>query len=156
VASASSPVSRSRALWVAAAVAAVPFLVVAAMSLGSSYRPVGDAAFIDLRVRDVFSGDLPLVGVYSRYGWNHPGPVLLWALAPLNAIAGGAAWSTQLGTVLLQLGAVILAGWSAWRRGGPALVAGMACTLLLTLAALGPQVLRVPWNPYVALPALRL
>jgi hypothetical protein len=135
---------------------AIPFLVVAVMAIDRAGLPVGDYALLNLRVRDVYSAQLPLVGVYSRYGWNHPGPVLIWALAPLHALTGGASWATPVGAVLLQLGAVLVGGWSAWRRGGPALVLGAAAVMLLVIGSLGPQVLREPWNPYVALPVFAL
>jgi hypothetical protein len=138
------------------AMVALPVLIVAVMSVSSGDLPIGDYALLNLRVRDVYSGQLPLVGVYSRYGWNHPGPVLIWALAPLHALTGGATWATPVGAVLVQLGAVLVGGWSAWRRGGLALVLGAAAVLLLVIASLGPQVLREPWNPYVALPVFAL
>ena len=60
---------------------------------GRHYVPLGDEATIDLRVRDVFTSNTPLVGVYSR-GFNHPGPLLFWLLAPLSVLSGGAAWAT--------------------------------------------------------------
>lgn len=47
---------------------AIPFLVVAVMAIDGAELPVGDYALLNLRVRDVYSAQLPLVGVYSRYG----------------------------------------------------------------------------------------
>ena len=39
-------------------------------------RSIGDIALIELRARDVLSRDPPLSGVYSRYGWSHPWPLM--------------------------------------------------------------------------------
>ena len=117
---------------------------------GRAYLPTQDFAVIDLHVRDVWNGDLPLVGVYSRFGWNHPGPLLLWALAPLNALFGGAPWTTLVGHALLQVVAVVVAAWLAWKRGGLSLVLGVLAVLLLTYIAIGDFLLFQPWNPHVA------
>src|SRR5262245_57976259 len=73
-------------------VALVPVFVVIAARAGRDYLPIGDLALIDLRVRDVWSRDIPLTGAYSRFGWNHPGPLLSWLMAPLSLVTGRAAW----------------------------------------------------------------
>lgn len=62
---------------------------------------------------------LSLTGVYGRYGWNHPGPLLYYALTPLSLAAGRAAWATQVGARLLQNVAVAWGGLLALRRRGP-------------------------------------
>jgi len=131
-------------------VALVPVLVVVVGRAGRAYLPTQDFAVLDLRVRDVWSGDLPLVGVYSRFGWNHPGPLLLWLLAPLNWLFGGAPWTTLVGHAALQGIAIVGTAWTAWRRGGLAVVLGALGVVLLTYAAIGDYVLFQPWNPHVA------
>ena len=142
-----------RRRWAAVAatvVALVPVLVVVFGRAGRAYLPTQDFAVLDLRVRDVWSGDLPLVGVYSRFGWNHPGPLLLWLLAPLNWLFGGAPWTTLVGHAALQGLAIVGTAWTAWRRGGLAVVLGALGVVLLTYAAIGDFVLFQPWNPHVA------
>ena len=59
---------------------------------------------MDLRVRDVWSSDIPLTGAYSRYGWSHPGPWMYWLVAPFSLAFGQAAWATLVGSALLQGG----------------------------------------------------
>src|SRR5690242_12647411 len=49
--------------------------------LARTWYPAGDWAMIELRTLDVGTGHTPLVGPYSRYSWNHPGPLLFWLLA---------------------------------------------------------------------------
>ena len=124
--------------------------------VGRAYFPMQDAASIDLLVRDVFTAHTPLVGAYSR-GFNQPGPMMFWLLAPLSKLAGGATWATLVGGALFQ-GAVIAAtGWLALRRGGVAF-------MLTILAALGlaytsfttTQQFLEAWNPYLAFPLFLL
>ncbi len=49
------------------------FVIGAVDAVLAGWTSVSDDALIELLVRDV-PGQLPLVGVYSRYGWSHPGP----------------------------------------------------------------------------------
>jgi len=133
---------------VAVAIASVP-VVVALVALASRDAvPLPDTAIIATRVRDVFTGDSPLTGVYSRYGWNHPGPLLFYALAPLTELFGGASSATLAGAAVLQVIALLLAAWVAWRRGGVMLVLLVVTTVALTARAVGPGIYLDPWNPF--------
>src|SRR5665811_846217 len=71
----------------------LPVLVVIATRTGRDYLPVQDLAVMDLRVRDVWSVRIPLVGPYSK-GFNHPGPAYLWLIA-LPARSDGRAISQR-------------------------------------------------------------
>jgi hypothetical protein len=130
--------------------ALTPVIAVLVTRVGRPYFPMQDIASIDLLVRDVFTAHTPLVGAYSR-GFNHPGPMMFWLLAPLSAITGGATWATLVGGALFQGAAIAATGWLALRRGGVAF-------MLMILAALGlayssfateAQFLEA-WNPYLA------
>lgn len=140
----------------ATVLALLPVLVLLVTRVGRDYLPHGDIATIDLRVRDLISGDLPLLGPYSRYGWNHPGPVFFYLLAPLSAITGGAAWATLVGGALLQGLAIALSARLAWRRGGLVLVLLVLAAITLATHAIGPRILFDAWNPHVAVPFLAL
>jgi hypothetical protein len=131
-------------------------IAVVATRVGRPYLPLGDEANIDLRVRDVFTSDIPLIGTYTHH-FNHPGPMFYWALAPLNAIAGGATWATLVGGALLQGVAIALSGWLAYRLGGVLLSALVLTALALAYSAfpLGLQFLQT-WNPNVAVPFFML
>lgn len=132
--------------------ALAPVVAVVVLHTGRGYLPVQDAASIDLRVRDVFSANTPLVGPYSR-GWAQPGPALFWFLAPLSALAGGAAWATLVGAALLQGVAIVAGAWLAWRRGGLALLLLVLAMFALAYGTRPPlDVFVEPWNPHVALP----
>lgn len=80
-----------------------------ALILSRTYRTGGDWAFIELRTRDVFSGDSPLTGAWSRYGWNHPGP-LLYDLLSIPYLVTGSSWrGLWLGALTLNVAALVVA-----------------------------------------------
>jgi hypothetical protein len=136
------------------AVAFLPVAMVVVTKAGRRYVPVGDIALIDLRVRDVWSRAIPLVGPYSRLGWNHPGPAMFWLIAPLSGLFGRPAWATLVGGVLIQGVAIVAIGRLAWRKGGLPLVAAALAINGLAYGALGPSTLLQAWNPNVAFPFL--
>jgi hypothetical protein len=148
---------RDRALAILAILLALlPVICVLVTRAGRHYLPLGDEAVIDLRVRDVFTSHTPLVGAYSR-GFNHPGPLLYWLLAPLSAITGGAAWAIMVSGAVLQGLAIAACGWLAYRRGG--LLLSLAVLTALTFAyssfVFGAQFLQA-WNPNIAFPFFML
>src|SRR5437868_1919006 len=63
------------------AVCLVPVLLSGIDGAGRTWHPAGDWSVLELRTRDVGSTSTPLVGPYSRFGWNHPGPLMFWLLA---------------------------------------------------------------------------
>ena len=140
----------------AAGVALLPVLVVVCTRAGRDYLPTQDFAVLDLRVRDVWSTDIPLVGAYSRFGWNHPGPAMYWLIAPLSLLTGKAAWATLVGSALLQGVAIGFTARVAWKLGGLALALGALAVQALSYGATGPWILLQPWNPHAAFPYLVL
>lgn len=137
---------------VVVAAALLPALVSIATRWGSSLTLVQDGALIDLRVRDILSNDTPLLGVYSQFGWNHPGPVLFWLLAPFSWIAGGRGWGLLVGTAAIQAGTIACTCWIAWRHGGPRWATFWGAVVVLSYAATGPWMLVEVWNPHLAFP----
>jgi hypothetical protein len=128
-----------------------PALAAVVQRFGSDYVPVQDLAIIDLRVRDVWSANVPLVGPYSK-GWNHPGPLLFWLLAVPSGMFGQAAWATAAGGALLQAGAIAGSARLAWRKGGLALLLLVLAVLGLSYSATGGWMVMDAWNPNVAFP----
>ncbi len=142
--------SRERFAWYGLlALALAPFVVgLIAVTFGD-YHPVSDVALVELRVRDVFTGDVSLVGPYSRFGWNHPGPALFVGLAIPYVLTGQSSSALLAGALLFNAAAVTGIAVVARRRGG---IVGTAWLLLVTSVlalALGGEVIRSPWNPYV-------
>ena len=145
--------SRPAAIAVALTVVALlPVFVVIATRVGRTWVPVGDLALVDLRVRDVWSGDIPLIGTYNRFGWNHPGPAMFWLLASLSGLVGRPAWATLVGGAALQGVAIVALAALAWRKAGLALVAIVLALNGLAYGAFGTVLLLWPWNPSIAYP----
>jgi hypothetical protein len=132
-----------------------PILDAARAALDQAWHPTGDWAVLNLRVEDV-GRDTPLVGPYSRYGWNHPGPLLYWLLAPAYHLLGGQPVALLAATGLLNAAAVGATLVVAWRRGGVALLLATGTAMALLLHSIGPALLRDPWNPYVTILPLAL
>ena len=105
-------------------------------------------------VRSVFTSHSPLVGPYSR-GFNHPGPMLYWLLAPLNGLFRGASWSTVVGASLLEASAIAATAWLTYRRAGFRLMLAAMAVIALSYAGhrhLGANAFVEAWNPYIAFP----
>src|SRR6476469_5468268 len=63
-----------------AAVVLAPLVAYLVWALVTTIHSGGDVALTEISVRDVGGAHTPLFGVYSRYGWHHPGPLLFYAL----------------------------------------------------------------------------
>ena len=131
----------------AAVVSALPLLAAIAAVARGPWTPVADDALIALRTGDVFTSAPPLVGVYSRFRWNHPGPALFLTLAPFQAVLGTR--GLVLGAGLVGSAALAFSMWLLWRRGGAPLVVLMGCALVLLAVGSGGDLVD-PWNPYVS------
>lgn len=133
-----------------AAISLAPFFVLIARSTHASWTATGDYSLIEMRARDVGTSSSPLVGPYSRFGWNHPGPALFYAFAaPYRAflshgtgLLAGAALVGAISTIAIV---VVLI-----RRSPSLLVAAFGVLLFaLLVRTLGAGFLWDPWNPYV-------
>lgn len=128
--------------------AAWPAIASGLSALHISWNPSGDWALLAMRIEDVGAAT-PLLGPYSRFGWNHPGPLLFWVLSLPHHLLGGSARSmlaaTAFGNAIALGGTVAL----AWRRGRLPLAALTTLALSILTHTMGPELLRDPWNPYI-------
>src|SRR6478672_9457569 len=140
----------------AAAVVLVPFVAYLVWTLTTTIHSGGDVALTEISVRDVGGAHTPLFGVYSRYGWHHPGPLLFYALAVPYRLLGTDGSALAGGAVLVNALAVGGSAWLLWRRGrlGGLVVGGLVLAVLLH--SLGAAVLPTPWNPLVTVLPLLL
>jgi hypothetical protein len=127
----------------------VPLVFLLVRLAFGNYISTSDIALIESRVRDVGTRSTPLVGPYSRYGWNHPGPFLFYALTIPYRLLGSSARGLLAGGVLLNGISIAAIAWLLWRRGRVAglLLGGLVLAILLR--ALGGGFLMFPWNPYL-------
>ncbi|WP_334142625.1 hypothetical protein [Rhabdothermincola sp.] len=135
--------------FLVAALVVAPVLVSGVAGWRREWLPTGDWAVLELRTRDVGSSATPLIGPYSRFGWNHPGPLLFWLLAVPYRLSGSASGSLLFAAAIINALAVAGMAVVAWRRGGFVLLGGTAVALALVMTHLGPSFLRDPWNPSV-------
>jgi hypothetical protein len=139
-------------VWLPALVVAAPFLYLGVELLLT--RPditiFGDDALIDLGVLDVLRADQPL-GVYSRFGFRHPGPALFVAAAPVVWVTGSAPWSIFLAAQVIHLVSAVALVEVVRRRAGWLAAMFASTVVLLYTLVLGFGILRSPWNPLVVL-----
>ena len=126
----------------------VPLAVVLVAIAGASWHPPSDLAVEVMRISEVGGRHTPLVGAHSRYGWDHPGPLLFWGLAPFRWRFGTT--GVLVGVVVLNALAIVGAMVIARRRGGLPLVVLVGGAVLTLTWALGPSLLADPWNPWAA------
>jgi hypothetical protein len=113
--------------------------------------PVADTATTSLSTLRAIRGDLA-VGSYSRFGWNHPGPLLYQALAVPYAASGRREMALKWAAL----------GLNALSLTGLLLVAGRRSTVLALAIALAltpllwreQRLLFSAWNPFVPVLAL--
>lgn len=144
------PALRDPLTWVVVVLLAAPLLVGAWVAAGRSGSVASDMALINLRLGDVGTDHTPLLGPFSRYGWNHPGPLMFWLLAPLWRMLGadpGAMYAAGAIANVIGLTALVIL---ARRFGGRRLLAVTALAAVLVVAAAG-GVMADPWNPYLAM-----
>ncbi len=139
--------TRRRDVALAAAAMAVPLAVAVVVVAAPRSFPTADNAIIELQVRDVPS-HLPLYGVYSRFGFHHPGPAMFLWLAPFYRALG--VRGLIVGPAVLHALTLAACAWVLHRRGGrPLLLLGTA-TLLLLERSMASELVDV-WNPWLAL-----
>ena len=153
-----APRDRRTALGVAGLllVVAAPLIVGLGALAGETWVPTLDLAMTELRVRDVASGDPPLIGLPGRIGTlqeqgSHAGPVSFWGLWPLYQLFGASAWALQVAAVALHVLAVGTALWIAHRRGGIGLALGVGLVLAVLVRTYTLGTLAEPWNLFLPL-----
>ncbi len=143
----------------ALALVAVPPLVLLVDLLRQPAAPIylaGDFGLIELGTREAARG-VRLLGPWSRFRWNHPGPAYFYLLAPFYKAAGGRALGLYAGAVTLNAAAALTAVAVVTRRAGARAGLCAAVVLLAFTWAVGPLALRDLWNPsVVVLPTLTL
>ncbi|MGH9272303.1 MAG: hypothetical protein ACRDZ2_13630 [Ilumatobacteraceae bacterium] len=136
------------ALPVAMCFVLLPFAVALAGLVGLEWYPTSDQALMMLQIDAVGSSGTPLTGAWSRWGWDHPGPLLLWLLAPFTWVFGYV--GMLVGMVTINAAAACGSLLVARRRGGRPLVIVVGALVVTFCFAQGPERLLDPWNPWAA------
>lgn len=143
-----SPATRIATIsaWVLAFVPLLVLVVAIGVNFGSRYAPVDDIAGIEVHVRDV-PAHLPLLGLYSRDRWSHPGPAMFYVLALPYRLSGDRSFSLHMAAVVINGLSLALMALIARRHGGtvamlPTLVGGG-----VLIHSFGATTMSSPWNP---------
>jgi hypothetical protein len=132
--------------------ALLPIATATARALGHlDWFPVGDNAVVYARTTDVFSGDTPLLYMWStgsnwaEEAFNNPGPLFYWVLAGPSALLGPQ--GPAVAVALLNAGAVVGIALVARRRGGDLLAAAAVLVAAALAHSMGSELLYDPWPP---------
>jgi hypothetical protein len=133
----------SLALAIASLVASVFF----DWATGEVY-PTGDTAMLELYTRHATHGVWAL-GPYSQFGWNHPGPLFFYLLAPLYLFSGEKTIALHAGAFAINLLSVSAIVFVLLRYAAPAI----SC---VAAAAMGLYLYQLPiissfWNPHIVI-----
>ncbi len=138
-----------------AAFLSIPLVIALVVLHQPRWYPLLDWAQTEIRVRDIVSSHPPLIGLAGRIGpfgvngGSHPGPLSFYALWPVWELFGASAYGLQVANVVLDIAAISLSLWIAYRRGGASLALSIAAVLAVLMRAYGPFMLTSPWNPYL-------
>jgi len=114
------------------------------------YTPEGDHALMGVHVLRM-PAHPQLVGVYSRFGFHHPGPALYQLLWVFSVLTGGLGLALPLAATAVNAGCLVGIVLVVERAAGrvAAALSGAVCMFYLSLEEHG--FLRDAWNPYIAL-----
>ena len=129
----------------------VPIVISLVNALRGGAILVGDRAVFALLVKDAATGSFPSVGQYSWHGWNHPGALIFYVVAPFHWIAGGATWGLCVGVAMYSSALLVAIAWLGYRlRGLWGSALGVAA-LIACWVSVGRIASVDAWTPYLAL-----
>jgi hypothetical protein len=114
------------------------------------YVPGSDNAAIEYVTRQVGQRAV-LVGVYSRFGWHHPGPALFYLFAGPYRLLGSSSAALPLTALLVNVASIIGVAVVLHRRAGVGMMLWGLLVIAVYLRWLDPGFLRSDWNPDVPL-----
>src|SRR5664279_1764035 len=114
-----------------------------------------DSALIELAVRRACHGE-QLLGAASRFGWNHPGPLQFYLIAPLYLLTGACNSSVWVASLVLHTLFAVATVYVAQRLGGVHQGLLAAASLSLLVAYMGPGFLGHAWGPHAVILPLAL
>ena len=148
---------RRAGLW-PVLLALLPLLPSWWFALAKPWVPISvddDSAVIEMAERRALHG-AQLTGIYSRFGFSHPGPVQLYLMAPVYAATGQRSAGLSLAALLLTTLFTGGAAWSGTKILGPRHGLVVAAGLALLLARMGPGWVAHAWGPHAVVVPLAL
>jgi hypothetical protein len=129
------------------ALSLVPHAIALARAATSGWEGSGDQAMMLMRMHDVGTEHTPLLGPYSRFGWDHPGPLLFWVGAPGLRLVGPV--GVMVTVALLNAAAAVGTVAAARKVAGAWFALTVATAMTVLVHAHGATTLVDPWNPWV-------
>lgn len=134
------------------------FLTVSPLLLSASLIPsrgvypyhCGDDAILEIYTLHASHGT-QMLGPYSRFQWNHPGPALFYVLLPLYKLTGQSTLSLYYGALVINLTTILAVLALSYKAAGPGLFYWTAMLLAAYMGNLEPRLLTSPWNPFVTI-----
>jgi hypothetical protein len=106
-----------------------------------------DLALFEIYTRNAASGQ-QMLGAYSQYGWNHPGPLPFYTFLPFYLVAGHGQHALNGGALAANLFALLGIAWMTMRYGGGPLATAVAVFLLAYVVRI-PELPSSFWNPHI-------
>ena len=109
-----------------------------------------DDAIIELLIRDAARGK-HFVGPYSRFRWNHPGPLLFYLAWPVYSLSGEKPAAARLAPLVINI--FCAAGIVLIVRRYFGAVAGLVASMGVAIIAahLGASIVASLWNPFATI-----
>jgi hypothetical protein len=142
--------------WAPVIVGLLPLLVmllIGLWSVSSSRAPAADLAILEISTRNALRGR-QLLGAYSRYGWNHPGPAMFYWFAPFYRLTGSELGSLAVASITMSCICVGLIVRTVQRMAGRAAAWATAAAMPVFIWLVGFDRVQSPWNPDVLLIAM--
>jgi hypothetical protein len=134
------------AIGVAVAAPFVPALVAFLRAGVPDVLFSGDAAALELGTLHA-AKSVQYLGPYSRFGWNHPGPLFFYLAMPLYEALGQRGPALNLFALLTNFLASIAMVFTAVRLHGRVMALGLAALLAVFDLVAAPYLLTNEWNP---------
>jgi hypothetical protein len=108
-----------------------------------------DLAMIELYTRNAMEGNQS-VGMYSRFGWNHLGPIYFYLLTPIYVLAKQSASSLLWAALLINTACALLLFLIIFNTGKKDVVFAKCASILLAFLFLYVGIVRLasPWPPW--------
>ncbi|UCH94212.1 MAG: hypothetical protein JSV88_28620 [Candidatus Aminicenantes bacterium] len=112
---------------------------------------ISDEATLELRVLNA-TRHIQYLGPYSRFGWNHPGPIYFYLLLPFYALFSMGTQSLYVGAVFINIVSLLTLLYFLFKSKNNYFFYFMAFLLSLYIVyVLGFNAFSTIWNPYVTI-----
>ena len=142
------PPALRRASAAALLLSGVLALIAFARTADPAFAPAGDIALIESYTVHAARREL-FLGPYSRFGWNHPGPLYFYLLAPFYATTEHRSAGLSAGALVMNLTSLGLLLWVCARHTVHGLLAIAIALAAVFFTWSVAEMLASQWNPHV-------